>query len=284
MLKKDVLLKNYTIFKIGGPAKYFFVARTKENLVSAIKKARENNWPCFVLGGGSNVLVSDKGFKGLVIKIQNTKYKIQDTEIVAEAGVFLGTLINVATKLSLTGLEWAAGIPGTLGGAVFGNAGAFGQSMKDIVREVELFDTKVGKIKVFKNKDCKFSYRESIFKKNKNLIIISLILKMKKGRKKEIQKKIKKYLAYKKETQPLSYASAGSVFKNPPGKSAGELIEKAGLKGKTIGGAQISKKHANFIINKGKAKAEDVKKLISLVKKTVKKKFGTSLEEEIVVL
>jgi len=283
-LQKNVLLKNYTTFLIGGPAQYFLIAKTKEDIISGLKMAREKKWPYFILGGGSNLLISDKGFKGLVVKIQDTKYKIQNTKMIVGAGTPLRVLVNVATRLSLTGLEWAAGIPGTLGGAVLGNAGAFGRSMKDVVEKVEALDDKDLSLSNYNKRKCEFGYRESLFKKRNNLVILSAVLELKKGNKKEIQKKVKQYLAQRKETQALNYLSAGSVFKNPQGKSAGELIEKAGLKGKRIGAAQISEKHANFIINVGNAKAKDVKELISLVEKEVKKKFGVVLEKEIIFL
>lgn len=252
--KKNVSLKNYTTFRIGGKAKYFFVAKTKDNLIEAIKTAKKKKLPFFILGDGSNLLVSDKGYKGLVIKF--------------------------GQPLSLyvfQGLEWATGIPGTVQGAVFGNAGAFGRSMKDVVKEVKVFDTKTEKIKNFKNKDCQFSYKNSIFRKKKNLIILSVEIKTKKSN----PKKIKEYFNYKKETQPLNFPSAGSVFRNPAGFFAGELIDKCGLKGKRVGNVKISEKHANFIVNLGNGKAKDVIKLIKLIKNKVKKKFGVVLKEEI---
>jgi len=252
--QKNVSLKKYTTFRIGGKAKYFFVAKTKDNLIEAIKTAKKKKLPFFILGDGSNLLVSDKGYKGLVIKF--------------------------GQPLSLyvfQGLEWATGIPGTVQGAVFGNAGAFGRSMKDVVKEVKVFDTKTEKIKNFKNKDCQFSYKNSIFRKKKNLIILSVEIKTKKSN----PKKIKEYFNYKKETQPLNFHSAGSIFRNPEGFFAGELIDKCGLKGKRVGNVKISEKHANFIVNLGNGKAKDVIKLIKLIKNKVKKKFGVVLEEEI---
>lgn len=268
--KKNVLLKNYTTFQIGGPAKYFYIAKNKTELIEATKQAKKLKLPFFVLGGGSNLLISDRGFKGLVIKF----------------GQPLSLYVS-------KGLEWAVGIPGTIQGAVWSNAGAFKKSMKDVVKEVEVFDTKTGKVKIFKNKNCRFSYRDSIFRKEKNLIILSVKIKSKKSN----TKKIKKYLDYRKKTQPLEFPSAGSVFKNPVGFSAGELgeedkssssafaaarlIEECGLKGKKIGQAQISEKHGNFIVNLGGAKAKDIKKLINLTKKSVKNKFKINLEEEI---
>ncbi|MFH1575621.1 MAG: UDP-N-acetylmuramate dehydrogenase [Candidatus Nealsonbacteria bacterium] len=249
--QENISLKKYTTFKIGGPARYFFTAKTKESLLKAVKEAKNRHWRLFILGGGSNLLVSDEGFKGLVIK--------------------------AGSSLSLYGLDWAVGIPGTIEGAVYGNAGAFSKSMADEVESVEVFDAKAEKIKIFKNRDCRFSYRNSIFKRNKNLIILSVKLKARKIN----FKKIKEYLAYRKKNQPLNLPSAGSVFKNPPGFLAGELIEKCGLKGKKIGGAQVSNVHANFIVNSGEATAKDVLLLIKLIKKTVYGKFKVKLEEEI---
>ena len=270
--RKNILLKNYTTFKIGGAAKYFFEAETKEDLIEAIKMAKKMKLPFFMFGGGSNILVSDKGFNGLVIK-------------------FGQPLSSFVSK----GLEWAVGIPGTIQGAVCSNAGAFKKSMKDVVKEVEVFDTETEKIKIFKKRDCKFGYRDSIFKHKKNLIILSVKIKNRASEgsegedenevliapKKSNTKKIKQYLDYRKKTQPLNLPSAGSVFRNPRGRSAGELIEKCGLKGKRVGDVKISGKHANFIVNLGNGKAKDVLKLIKLIKNKVKNKFKINLEEEI---
>ena len=304
-IKKNVLLKNYTTFKIGGRAKYFYIAKNTEDLIKAILVAKKFKLPFFILGGGSNLLVSDEGFRGLVIKILFSKSYFLNSQISAEAGTILGQLISATLNTGLTGLEWAAGIPGTVGGAICGNAGAFKKSMKNIVKEVEVFDLKNKKIKILKNRDCKFGYRDSIFKQKKNLIILSATLQLKKGNKKEIEKKIKEYLNFRKEKQPLNLPSAGSVFKNfTPHRNevsgagpalkmalqefnrkdlipAAYLIEKCGLKGKKIGKVKISEKHANFIVNLGGGKAKDVKKLINLAKKKVKNKFSITLEEEI---
>lgn len=286
IIKKKVSLKNFTTFRIGGPAKYFFVAKTKSDIISGISWAKDKKLPFFILGRGSNLLVADRGFDGLVIKIKNQKFKITSTNqnlkiIECEAGMLLNQVVGLAIKNNLAGLEWAIGIPGTVGGAIYGNAGAFKRSMKEVVKEVEIFDVKTGKIKKLKNKDCKFNYRDSIFKKKKNLIILSAKLQLKKGSKNQIQKRLRKYLNYRKKTQPLNSFSAGSIFKNPNGKSAAELIDKAGLKGKKIGKAQISKKHPNFIINLGGARADQVLKLINLIKTRVKEKFNIELKEEI---
>ncbi|MFC1789568.1 UDP-N-acetylmuramate dehydrogenase [Patescibacteria group bacterium] len=282
-IEKNVFLSKYTTFHIGGKADFFLIAKNKEELNSGILWAKKKKLPFFVLGNGSNLLVSDKGFRGLVIKVQNIKHNLQDEKIIAGAGIKLGDLLKIATKKNLSGLEWTVGIPGTIGGAVYGNAGSFDGSMKKSIESVEVLDIKKNKIINFKNKDCKFGYRESVFKNKKNLIILSAKLKLEKKDKEEIKEKIKKYLFYKKERQPLRFFSAGSVFKNPKesGFSAGELIAKAGLKGKRIGGAEISKIHANFIVNFKNAKSKDVIRLINLIKKQVKNKFVIKLKEEI---
>jgi len=280
-IEKNIDLSQYTTFKIGGRAKYFCIARNQKELIDAVGFAKRKRLPFSVIGNGSNVLISDKGYKGLIIKMQNQDVGLlKPTLVKADAGVMLGKLLNFSLENSLTGLEWVAGIPGTAGGAVFGNAGALGQSIKDSLTEVDVLDTNNLKIKTIKNKDLKFGYRDSILKKKKNLIVFSCSFRLRKGEKEKIRAKIRKNLKERKERQPL-FPSAGSVFKNPIGFSAGELIEKAGLKGKRIGGAEISLKHANFIINVGRAKEKDVKKLINFVKKQVKNKFGLVLEEEI---
>ncbi len=295
-VKKNVPLAQYTSFRIGGKAKYFLAVKSKDELIEAVKTAKKIHLPFFIFGGGSNLLVSDKGFKGLVIKVQNTRYKILNTNIFAEAGVLLGELIRVSAEKNLSGLEWATGIPGTIGGAVFGNAGSFGRSMKDIIAKVEVLNSKDLKIKTYDSLDLQFAYRESIFKKKKNLVIVSVTITLQKGDKLEIQKKMKDFMMYKKNSQPLDFFSAGSVFKNPSltlenlvpfgdknpeTVSAGALIEKCGLKNKKIGGAGISGKHANFIVNIRKAKSKDVQALIKLIKKKVKEKFKITLQEEI---
>ncbi len=332
-IQKNISLAKYTTFKIGGPARYFFVAKNKEDLIRAIKTAKKLKLrfsnsrlnihtlanqgsaerrdsgarQVLILGGGSNVLFSDRGFNGLVINFQFSIFNFQkDGTIYAGAGTKLEDIVKLATKESLTGLEWAAGIPGTVGGAVYGNAGAFNSVTGDIVKSVEILDFKTLKIKNFSKKDCKFFPKNTIFKNRKNLIILSVVFKLKKGNKKQVQKKIKEYLSYRKKSHPFNLSSAGCAFKNyklkiknkkllkefPELKEfnkmgmvpASYLVEKSGLKGKKIGGAQISTKHANFIVNLEKAKAKDVIKLIKLAKQKVKKKFGVNLEEEVQII
>ncbi len=284
-IRRNVPLKDHTTFRIGGKAKYFFIAKNKKDLVSAVELAKKKKLPIFLLGGGSNVLIPERGFGGLVIKIKNSKFGIQNYSIFSEAGVSLGQLVNAAASAGLVGLEWAAGIPGTLGGAIYGNAGwpRNRKNISSVIESVEVLETLPEfKIKEYKLKDCKFGYRDSVFKHKPGLVILSAKFKLKKGSKNKIRKEISNILKIRREKIPFGF-SAGSVFKNPKGYFAAKLIEECGLKGKTIGGAKISEKHANFIINFKGAKEKDVKKLIILAKKEVKKKFNVGLEEEIVV-
>ena len=279
-VKTNEPLAKYTTFKIGGPADFFVEVGEEEKLLKLIKLLKELKLPYFILGGGSNLLVADEGFRGMVIKMSNVKCQMSNEKIIVGAGVSLGRLVELASKNSLAGLEFAAGIPGTVGGAVRGNAGAWGQAIGDRVKRVKIL-TPQGEIKWIKASDCHFSYRQSRFKKTKE-IILEVELELEKGNKKEIQEKISQNLA-KRATQPKE-PSAGCIFVNPKPFAAGELIDKCGLKGKRIGDAQISPKHANFIVNLGKAKAAEVIKLIKLIKEKVKEKFGVELEEEISLL
>jgi len=288
-IRKNILLKDYTTYKIGGPAKYFYVAKTKDDLINAVKIAKNLKLPIFILGAGSNLLVSEKGFKGLVIKIDISNVNFQGKNIIVGAGTKLTKLAHLSADNSLSGLEWSAGIPGTVGGAIYGNAQAFGEKISDAVEGVEVMNLKTLKLGNLTKKQCQFSLKSSIFKKNKNLIIISAILRLNKGNKKEIQKKIKENMNYRKKNHPTNFPSAGSVFVNPENKGevirVSYLIENCGLKGKKIGKAQISEKHANFIINLGGGPkgcpAQDVLALINLVKRKVKKTFGINLEVEV---
>jgi len=278
MFQENVSLAEYTSFKIGGKAKYFFIANNKEDLIKAIKEAK--NLKIFILGGGTNVLALDEGYDGLVIKINFKNYSLDKIE----AGITWGELVGWSLENSLTGLEWAAGLPGNIGGAVYGNSQAFHIKTSDIIKEVEVFNTKDLTIKTFSKEQCQFSEKDSIFKKNKHLIILSVVLRISKGDKKEIEKRIKKNILFRKEKQPLEYASAGSIFINNSGKPSSYLIDKAGLKGKRVGNAQVSEKHAGFIINLGEASSKDVLELIDIVKKEVKDKFNIDLIEEIQII
>ena len=298
----DVPLAKYTTFKIGGLAKYFFVASDNEDLVRAVTFAKKLKIPSYILGGASNVLVSDQGFNGLIIinQAKDILFK-KDNRVVADAGVNFMEVVNKTVAEGLNGLEWAAGIPGTVGGAIRGNAGAYGGQMSDNLIGVEVM--RGSKQFILNKKNCGFGYRDSIFKHN-NDVIISAEFELQKGDKVALQNKIKQILTERKLKQPLEFPSAGSIFTNvfitnqnqdavnklnnlPPEYleykkiPAAWLIEQLDLKGKTIGGAQISDKHANFIINLGKATANDVIQLISLVKMKVRNTYGIELMEEI---
>jgi len=280
-LKENVLLSEYSTFRIGGPARYLIEVDNAEDLKKVIQKALELNWQFIVIGGGSNILFSSKGYNGLVIVFKsNNTFSINDNLIEVDASVSLNYLINKLNNY--TGLEWAVGIPGTVAGAINGNAGAFGGEMSELIKQVKVLEVKDNQIieKNFSKEDCKFSYRNSIFKNNSNLIIASAILELKKDSEENVKQKIKNNLSKRMSKQPKGF-SIGSIFKNGEDFSAGELIEKAGLKGLQIGDAKISDEHANFIINLGKATSDDVLELIKIIKKEVKEKFSIDLEEEI---
>jgi len=301
-IKQDVLLSKYTTFRIGGPAKFFVEVKNEEELTEALKYAKDNNLDFFILGGGSNLLVSDNGFNGIIIKIQDTRYKIQKNIMEAGAGTPLALVVNESVNNGLTGMEWAAGIPGTVGGAVRGNAGAFGSSMSDAVESVKVLNIEESGIRNYESGKCEFGYRNSIFKQDKNLLILSVTIKLESGNKEESQKKVQEIIAKRVAKQPKGVASAGSFFMNPVVKDeklkkefeedrsikckgnkipAGWLIDQAGLKGKKIGGAMVSEEHTNFIVNTGDATAEDVIMLVSLIKQQVRDKFGVELESEV---
>ncbi|OHA13101.1 MAG: UDP-N-acetylenolpyruvoylglucosamine reductase [Candidatus Tagabacteria bacterium RIFCSPLOWO2_01_FULL_39_11] len=305
-IQENVILAPFTTFKIGGPARFFSVSSSEDELIGLIKWAKEKKLPVFALGGGSNILVSDKGFDGLVIKIQNPKYEIKNLNIFTEAGVPFAKLIFESAKSELTGLEWGAGIPGTIGGATNGNAGAFGEDISASIEKARVFDVKDFSVKEFNNKMCGFQYRDSVFKKNPDLIILSLVLKLQKGNAGEINESIKDALKQRNESHGAGVKSAGCVFKNIPwGRkdidkdyltgalpdlkkyghfprfSAGFIIDSLGLRGKKLGDAMVLEKHANFIVNLEKAKAEHIIMLIGLIKERVDHKYGIKLEEEI---
>ena len=280
-LRENVLLSEYSTFRIGGIARYLIEVDNAEDLKKVIQKALELNLQFIVIGGGSNILFSSKGYNGLVIVFKsNNTFSINDNLIEVDASVSLNYLINKLNNY--TGLEWAVGIPGTVAGAINGNAGAFGGEMSELIKQVKVLEIKDNQIieKDFSKEDCKFSYRNSIFKNNPNLIITSAILELKKDSEENVKQKIKNNLSKRMSKQPKGF-SIGSIFKNGEDFSAGELIEKAGLKGLQIGDAKISDEHANFIINLGKATSDDVLELIKIVKKEVKEKFSIDLEEEI---
>jgi len=300
-VRRNVSLAPYTTFKIGGTATYFFIAKTVKDVIDAVIAAKNCKVPFFVLAGGSNVLVSDKGFPGLVILIHNTNYKIQGTRLYVEAGVDFPVIVKETGKRGLAGLEWAGGLPGSVGGAVRGNAGAFGGEIKDNIVSVVALDTK-GSVKILSRKQCRFSYRDSLFKE-KNWVVLSCVFRLKSGNKKTIQATAKDHIKYRKERHPLEYPNAGSIFKNCDLKKFSKklqkelqhvvkvdpfpvvptayLISEAQLKGLRVGKAEVSKKHPNYMVNKGGATAKDVMLLIERVKKSIKKKFFIELQQEV---
>ena len=274
-------MRAHTTFKIGGEADIFIIPASPAALIYAVKKCNELEIPYFILGNGSNLLVSDGGIEGAVISLSGINSIISDGEkITCGAGAMLSSVCLKALSLSLTGLEFAYGIPGTAGGALYMNAGAYGGQMADVIESAECL-TASGEIKTLKKEDMRLGYRSSVFKKG-GLIIISLTLALKKGDKAEIKAEMDELLNRRKQKQPLEYPSAGSTFKRPEGYFAGALIEKNGLKGLTVGGAQVSEKHAGFVINRGGATAADVKALIGKIQKKVFENDGVMLEPEVI--
>lgn len=275
-------MKNHTSFKIGGEAEIFICADTVNAFVSVVKLSKEENIPFFILGAGSNILVSDSGIKGAVIKLCAQESAVIGNEITAEAGISLASLSKFAQAHLLGGLEFASGIPGTLGGAIFMNAGAYGGELKDVIKEVTYADYN-GNIYTIASEDCDFGYRKSIFESG-GKIILSCRLELCPADSTEISAKMNDFNSRRREKQPLNYPSAGSTFKRPDGYFAAKLIEDAGLKGASCGDAEVSQKHAGFVINKGNATAKDVLMLISHIQKTVKDKFGVDLEPEVRII
>lgn len=273
-------MSKHTSFKIGGPADCYIKIHNINDLEIALKFAEENKIPVTILGNGTNMLVSDKGIRGIVLKIDLKEIVIENTTYVKlGAGYKIAMLSNVFLENELTGFEELSGIPGTIGGAVKMNAGANGKEMKDIVSNVKCIDY-LGNKKEFKNNEIEFGYRKSIFMKEE-YIIYEIGLKLQKGKKEEIEEKIKSYFKERKEKQPLEFPSAGSTFKRGNDFITAKLIDEAGLKGYKIGGAMVSTKHAGFIINNGNATAKDVLKLTNYVKTKVYQKFGKQIDLEI---
>jgi len=346
VVRRNASLKDLTSFHIGGPADYLCEVQNIEDIKEVLRIARENSVPFFVLGGGTNMLISDGGFHGVVIKPKFDFIENSPGGVKVGAGVLMNDLLDFCSREGLSGLEWAGGLPGTLGGAIRGNAGCFGGEIKDAVQEVMSFDTEGGKIVRRNNKECEFAYRNSVFKssggplpsrlglrshsgeggsglrhreggppprrsglrhrKGGREIILEAVLRLEKGNRGAIAKAIEEKMAYRTSRYPLEYPSAGSMFKNVDIKAAPRatvefakakikndpfpvipvayLISEAGLKGRMVGGAVVSTKHPNFIVNTGQATAEDVRDLIKIVKREVARRFGVELEEEISIL
>lgn len=285
ILKNEPMSK-HTSFKIGGVADYFIKVTTTSELKAVLELANNFNIPVTIVGNGTNLLVKEGGIRGFVVKLELNNFKIKrnanEVLITVESGMSLGALSSVALKEEITGLEFLSGIPGTIGGAIRMNAGAYGKEMQDIVVKTRIM-TYDGKIKTLDLKEHNFKYRDSIFS-NIEAIVIDTCLRVQKGEKNEIENKIKEYSISRKEKQPLEYPNAGSTFKRKEGVVTAKLIDECGLKGYNVGDAEISTKHAGFVINKGNATAADVLNLVEHVKKEIKAKFDIDIELEILVL
>ena len=273
-------MKKHTTFKIGGLAEYFIPIENLQDLKEVLEIANQNNIPITIVGNGSNLLVLDKGIKGITLMIKLQKIEVQEKneviEITVGAGEKLGKLAQICLQKQITGLEELSGIPGTIGGAVRMNAGAHGKEMKDIVKKVRCIDYQ-GKEKEFTNEELQFEYRSSKFKKEK-YIITEITLNLQKGKKEKIKAKMEEYATYRRENQPIEYPSAGSTFKRGTDFITAKLIDEAGLKGYRIGDAEVSTKHSGFVINKGNATAKEVLALVEHIKNKVYEKFQKKIE------
>lgn len=282
-LAENVPLARLTTFAIGGPARFVARPSDESELVSLLDLLAEHEFPCVLLGRGSNVLAEDEGYPGCVILFTHfDEIKVSGTTVTAGAGVMLGTLAQAAKDASLTGLEFASGIPGTLGGALFMNAGAYGGEMCQIVRKVLLLDDE-GKMRELTGEEMEFSYRHSLLQE-KPYIALRAEMELAKGNIDDIRAKMAELAQKRRDKQPLEYPSAGSAFKRPEGYFAGALIEQAQLKGVRVGGAVVSPKHAGFIVNTGKATSDDVQALFAFVQKSVLADAGVELHPEVRIL
>lgn len=275
-------MSKHTSIKIGGPADIFIKIKKIEELKYVLKIAKEENVPITIIGNGTNLLVRDKGIRGIVLQIKLEEIKINTTEIEVGAGVLLSKLSKIAYENSLSGLEFATGIPGTVGGAIAMNAGAYGMEFKDIVLDTTYIDTNLN-IYTICNEKQKFQYRSSIFQNN-DFIILKTKLKLKNDEQNNIKEKMDINTSKRKEKQPNNYPNAGSIFKRGNGFITAEVIDKCGLKGYNIRGACVSEKHAGFIVNKGEASAKDVIDLIEYIKQVVYEKYKLKIETEIKII
>ena len=277
-------MKKHTTFRLGGPADFFLCPSDVNQIPEIIHICREEGIPWFVLGNGSNLLVSDQGYRGVVIQIYKNMNQItvEGTRIYAQAGALLSAVSKKAMEAGLTGMEFASGIPGTLGGAAVMNAGAYGGEMKDILVSVTVLTDK-GEVKTLAKEELELGYRTSVIAK-KGYIVLEAVRELQKGEKEKIQAVMDDLKERRVTKQPLEYPSAGSTFKRPEGYFAGKLIQDAGLRGFQVGGAQVSEKHCGFVVNIGDATAKDILDLIYVVKSTVLNKFGIMLEEEVKIL
>lgn len=283
LLEQEPMSK-HTSFRIGGPADLFVQPANEEELWNALHLARQEKVPFFIVGNGSNLLVSDEGFRGMILHTGGMlkDISVEGDVIYAQAGALLSTVAKTALEHGLAGMEFAAGIPGTLGGAVCMNAGAYGGEMKDILLDAEVL-TQEGERLVLPVEELDLSYRHSVIFE-KNYVVLAAHIRLSRGDTAEIKNRMNELAGARRDKQPLEYPSAGSTFKRPEGYFAGKLIQDAGLKGYTVGGAQVSEKHSGFVINRGGATAEEVRFLIRQVQQKVRSQFGVELEPEVRML
>jgi len=280
-VKQQEPMSRHTTFRIGGPADFYLCPHSTNEVQEIVEICKEEKLPYFVLGNGSNLLVSDKGYRGVVIQLWKnfSDITVKDCCIQAKAGALLSKVAAEALEAGLTGMEFASGIPGTIGGAAFMNAGAYGGEMKDIIKSVKVLDTQ-GEVRVLPKEELKMGYRTSIVKE-KGYTVLSVELELAKGNQEEIRNTMEDLKERRTSKQPLEMPSAGSTFKRPEGYFAGKLIMDSGLRGFSVGGAQVSEKHCGFVVNKGGATAMDVLNLIREVQRRVKEQFGVDLETEV---
>ncbi|MBC3797237.1 UDP-N-acetylmuramate dehydrogenase [Acetobacterium tundrae] len=282
-IKQNEPMKNHTSFKVGGPADLLLIPQTKEELQKVLAICRECGKPFYIMGNGSNLIVRDGGFRGIIIKTKALNKVSAEGEIIrAEAGISLKDLAEFALEEKMTGLEFASGIPGSLGGAVTMNAGAYDGEMKNIVQSIEVL-TEDGVFKTLPGEACEFGYRSSVLQKHP-WVLVSVSLQLKKGDYQAIKDKMLDLNTRRQTKQPLEYPSAGSTFRRPEGYFAGKLVQDAGFRGRSFGGAQVSEKHSGFVINKGDATADDILALITLIQTGVHQKFGVDLKTEVIVI
>jgi UDP-N-acetylmuramate dehydrogenase len=284
-VKRDAPMHRHTSFKIGGPADLLTCPETRQQLLYCYRTGRKYGLPVFLMGNGSNLLVGDEGIRGMVIKTAGGfgGFYVEDGMVRAQAGILLSRLTSMALKKGFTDLEFASGIPGSLGGAVVMNAGAYGGQMSDVVVRVTAYDKEQDLVRVFEKEELDYGYRHSVFR-DTDMIVLDATLALSRGDVAAAKRTVAELNARRREKQPLKYPSAGSIFKRPEGHFAGTLIEEAGCKGMRVGDAVVSEKHAGFIVNTGSATAGDVLRLIEQVRQKVHEKSGLWLEPEVHVV
>jgi UDP-N-acetylmuramate dehydrogenase len=288
-LKRDVILAPYTSFGIGGPAKYFYVAHTPTETIRGVRAARDHGLKFFILGGGSNILFDDLGYSGLIIKDECTRFFVHKNNMTAQSGALVDKMVDAALEAGLEGIEYAAGIRGTIGGAVYGNAGAFGHAINEILQSAVLY-THEAKIAVVNNDHFRFAYRKSSLSDSGD-VVLSVRLSLKNGDRQKLADIIKERRKFREERHPVGLGSAGSVFKNlrkleEPNNvtPAGKILEEAGVRGMRVGGAAVFEKHCNIVVNLGGASSSDVKTLVANMAAATKAKLGLDLKREILYI